>query len=129
MKTSKSKSRSLTATKARCNMSDFVPFAAWIVLLTVPAILSIVFERQLVAAEDKLRDYLKEKYNNNWSVIKMRTLFALCKKINVLFDVIQDQREQIAVLKKNNKELCERIKRRDELIAFYRSERTKGVKL
>lgn len=56
-------------------------------------------------------------------------ILSLKKHVSVLLDVIQDQRETIAYLKKNNRELCERIKRRDELIAFYRDERTKGEKL
>lgn len=42
-------------------MNDFIPFTAWIIFLTVLAILSIVFERQLIAAEDKLRDYFSKK--------------------------------------------------------------------
>lgn len=56
-------------------------------------------------------------------------ILSLKKQVTVLLDVIQDQRETIDFLKKSNRELCERIKRRDELIAFYRDERTKGEKL
>lgn len=56
-------------------------------------------------------------------------ILSLKKHVTVLLDVIQDQRETIDFLKKSNSELKQRIKRRDELIAFYRDERTKGEKL
>lgn len=42
-------------------MNDFASFTAWIIALGVIAVLSIVFEKQLITAEDKLRDYFSKK--------------------------------------------------------------------